>query len=76
MRHDYEALVKAASVHDSLDRFLREHSLYVNDVEWAAWVNPNSTETKHSGGQVEAKEQYLAQAFNEAIMKIHLGKGG
>ena len=60
----------------TFDRFLRDNSLYVNEVELEAWVNPNSVETTLSSSQMAKKEEHLSQAFKQAIHQLHRGKGG
>ena len=75
LHNDHMALLKAAPLHETLDQFLREHSLYINEVELETWVNPHSTETKHLGSKIELKEKYLAEAFKEVIMNLHPSKG-
>ena len=72
---DHIAMLKAKPLHEMLDGFLRYHGLYINEVELATWVNPNSTETKHLGGKMELKEQFLSDTFKEIIMKAHPSKG-
>ena len=71
LRADPNALLSAEPVHESLDRFLRDKTLYVDEIELATWVNPNSVETSHSSAQIGLKEKDLANAFQQAILKIH-----
>ena len=64
-------LLTAEPVHQSLDRFLRDKTLYVDEIELATWVNPNSVDTSHSTAQTGLKETHLANLFQQTILKIH-----
>ena len=73
---DHMAMLQAPPLHRMVDSFLKHHRLYVNDVELATWVNPNSTETMHVGAKVELKERFLADTLKEIIIQTHPSKGG
>ncbi|MCZ6628045.1 MAG: hypothetical protein O7E56_07430 [SAR324 cluster bacterium] len=75
-RGEYKAMVTAAPVLHSLDRFMRDHTLYIDEVELATWVNPNSTETTHPSYKPVLREEFLSEAFREAIMESQPKKGG
>ena len=76
LRKDHKAMVNAAPVHETLERFLRTHAVDVGEVDLATWVNPNSTETARPISDVAFKEDLLATAFNNAIVNLHPSKGG
>jgi len=69
-------LFAAPELHETLDRFLVDKRLYVNEVELATWVNPNSVTTPHSATSFVQKEKELAEAFHDTIVGHQPNTGG
>ncbi|MCH8841537.1 MAG: hypothetical protein IID61_01025 [SAR324 cluster bacterium] len=66
-----DKMLSLQSLHKSLGSFFDTRKVLMDEVSLAVWVNPNSVETTHGANQSEQKEQELAEAFEEAIHKVH-----
>ncbi|HUJ73284.1 MAG TPA: hypothetical protein VL359_00440, partial [bacterium] len=75
LANNLQSLLTAKPMHMSLANFLKEKGVTLEDIQFAAWVNPNSVITPHSPAQAAAKERELASMFEQVVRKVH-AKGG
>lgn len=64
-----DGLLNAEPLHETMDRYLRERRLYVDEVELECWINPLSVTTEQTSVQEGVKEEELAKAFREVLLR-------